>query len=163
MTVNATKTTSVNNDAEIRPDPGCQLEQEESPDMTWNQEFVPPDIDLKELSNLAKLMDIKIAMLFIQVLEKASRDGSHSHLNDDTLAQLRNLPKTAPNDMVDPDLCLRLDLFLATLNSSQKAYLASHDVILHWHPEDKVPSYEVMKQHIAEITGGGADCGPYVS
>jgi len=55
--------------------------------------------------------------------------------------------------MVDPDLHLGLDLFLATLNSSQKAYSASHDAILHWHPEDEVPSYEVMKQCIAEITG----------
>jgi hypothetical protein len=55
--------------------------------------------------------------------------------------------------MVDPDIHLGLDLFLATLNSSQKTYLASRNVILHQHPEDKVPSYEQMKQHIAEITG----------
>ena len=152
-TVNATETTSANNDAEVCPDPGCQLKQEESLDMTQNQEFMPPDIDLEELSNLTKLMDIKIAVLFIQALEKASLDGSHSHLNDNMLAQLQNPPKTVPNNMVDSDLCLGLDLFLATLNSSQKTYSASHDVILHWHPEDEVPSYEVTKWYITEITG----------
>ena len=153
MTVNATDTASTNNDAsaEVCPDPECQLEQEES----WNvnQESLLSDIDLEKLSNLTNLADIKIAMLFIQALEKASLDGPHSHLDDDTLACLQNLPKTAPNNMVDPDICLELDLFLATLNSLQKIYLASSNVILHQHPEDEVPSYKQMKQHIAEITG----------
>jgi hypothetical protein len=88
QTVNTTETTSANNDAsaEVCPDPGCQLEQEES----WNvnQESLLPDIELEELSNLANLADIKIAMLFIQALEKASLDGPHSHLDDNTLAHL---------------------------------------------------------------------------
>jgi hypothetical protein len=88
MTVNATETASMNNDASAKvcPDPGCQLEQEESWNM--NQESLLPDIDLKELSNLANLEDIKIAMLIIQDLEKASLDGSHSHLDDNTLTHL---------------------------------------------------------------------------
>jgi hypothetical protein len=46
-TINATKTTSLNDNAEVCPDPRCQLEEDESTGM--NQEFPQPDVDIEEL------------------------------------------------------------------------------------------------------------------
>ena len=150
MNVNAAGTTSTNNEVRPDSDPGCLDEETQNENEGLLQ---PPYVDLEELSNLTKLTDIKIAMRFIQALERASLDGPHSHLDDDTLARLRNPPTTVPRDMVNPDLRLGLELFLASLNSSQKTYSASRNAILHRHPEDEVPTYEQIKRRIAEITG----------
>jgi hypothetical protein len=46
-----------------------------------------------------------------------------------------------------------LDLFLATINASQKTYVASRNAILRRHPDDEVPSYEQIRRRIGEITG----------
>ena len=109
-------------------------------------------IGLEELSDLARLNDIKLAMKFIQALENASLDDEHSGLDADTLDRLRN-PPTSCVDLSDPDLRLGLDLFLASIKSSQDTYTMSRDAILRRHPDDNLPSYDKMKRHIAEITG----------
>jgi hypothetical protein len=111
-----------------------------------------PHIDLEELSDIARLKDIKIAMEFVRLLEVASLDSPHSCLDEATTNRLRNPPR-APANISDPDLRLGLDLFLANINSSQKAYSASRDAILRRHPDDEVPSYEQMRCRIAEISG----------
>ena len=111
-----------------------------------------PHIDLEELSDIARLKDIKIAMEFVRFLEVASLDSPHSCLDEATTNRLRNPPR-APANLRDPDLRLGLDLFLANINSSQKAYSASRDAILRRHPDDEVPSYEQMRCRIAEISG----------
>jgi hypothetical protein len=66
--------------------PGCIEEDPLVPDQA--PDISPPDFDLEELSNIAKLMDIKIAMKFIQALQQASLDGPNSHLDDDMLVCL---------------------------------------------------------------------------
>jgi hypothetical protein len=118
-----------------------------------NQETPLPHVDLDELSDLAKLKDIKIVMEFIRALEGATLEGTHSHLDDDTLEHLRNPPRGAPEGLNNPDLCLGLDLFLSTINTAQKTYVSAHNAILRHHPDDNILSYKQMKQHIAEITG----------
>jgi hypothetical protein len=129
-------------------DPGCL---EEGPNSQPDSRMY--DIDLEELSDIARLKDIKIAMEFIHILEVASLDSPHSCLNEATANRLRDPPRK-PANISDLDLRLGLiDLFLANINSSQKAYLASRDAILHRHPDDDVPSYEQMKRRIAEISG----------
>lgn len=136
----------------VPADPGCLDETSEpsNPDL----ESPPPnaDINLEELASLARLDDIKTSMEFIRALEGASLDGPHSRLDSNTIERLRN-PPMSPVDISDPDLRLGLDLFLATLNCSQKAYTASRSAILRRHPDDEVPSYEQIKQRIAEISG----------
>lgn len=121
-----------------------------------NQQQVPAplhtNINLEELSNIAQLQDIKTTMEFIRALEEASLDGPHSHLDEATIMRLRNPPMT-PANVSDPDLRLGLDLFLATVNSSQNTYSAAWDAILRCHPDDKVPSYDQIKCRIAEISG----------
>jgi hypothetical protein len=72
--------------ANVRPDPGCIGEDPPVPDQ--DQDISPPDFNLEELSDVANLMDIKIAMKFIQALQQASLDGPDSHLDDDMLVRL---------------------------------------------------------------------------
>ena len=82
------------------------------------------DIDLDELSALAKLDHIKQAMEFICALEEASLEDSASKLGPEALRHLRN-PPTCPADISLQDLCLGLDLFLSTINSSQQTYTSA--------------------------------------
>lgn len=135
----------------VPTDPGCldKTSEPSNPDL----ESPPPnaDINLKELASLACLDDIKTPMEFIRALEGASLDGPHSHLDTNTIEHLRN-PPTSPVDISDPDLHLGLDLFLMTLNCSQKAYTALCSAILCCHPNNEVLSYEQIKQRIAEIS-----------
>ena len=72
------------------------------------------DIDLEELFAVAKLDHIKQAMEFIHALENASLDDRFSKLCPETLQHLQD-PPTCPADIISPDLCLGLDLFLSTI------------------------------------------------
>ncbi|KAF8813455.1 hypothetical protein BYT27DRAFT_7220393 [Phlegmacium glaucopus] len=109
-------------------------------------------LTIETLSNLAHLKDLKLSMEFIQALDKASLDDEYSGLDSDTTERLRNPPTSRP-DISNPDFRLGLDLFLASIKSSQDTYNMSRDAVLRRHPDDKVPSYDQMKRRIAEITG----------
>ena len=116
-------------------------------------DYLPPlplDIDLQELSDIAHLKDMKLAMEFIQALQDASLDGSK--LDKDIIGRLRN-PPTYPADVGNPDLQLGLRLFLATVNSSQETYASSREAIMLRHPDNEVPSFDQIKRRIADITG----------
>lgn len=82
------------------------------------------DIDLDELSALAKLNHIKQAMEFIHALEGASLDDGVSKLDPEALHCLRH-PLTCSAEIMSPDLHLGLDLFLSTINSSQQTYTSA--------------------------------------
>ena len=129
------------------PDPGCLAE-------ALNQQHVPPPgpFNIEMLSDLAHLKDLKLSMEFIQALDTASLDDEYSGLDLDTIGRLRNPPTSRP-DTSDPDFRLGLDLFLASIKSSQDSYNMSRDAVLRRHPDDKIPSYDQMKRRIAEITG----------
>ena len=100
----------------VNNDPGCLLDRPEvSPVLP------PPAVRLEELSDLACLKDIKLTMEFIRALDSATLDDEYSHLDSDTLERLRN-PPTSPANVSNPDFCLGLDLFLASLNTSQDTY-----------------------------------------
>jgi hypothetical protein len=117
------------------------------------EEQVPPQASLfVELSDLARLKDIKLSMEFIKALESASLDDEHNRLESHYIHRLRN-PPTSRADVTDPDFRLGLDLFLASIKSSQDTYTLSRDAILRRHPDDEIPSYDQMKRRIAEITG----------
>jgi hypothetical protein len=111
---------------------------------------LPADLDLDELSDIAHLKDLKIAMEFIQTLQEASLDNSK--LDKDIIERLRN-PPTFPVDVGNPDLQLGLRLFLAMINSSQETYALSREAIMLRHPDDQIPSFHQIKQTIADITG----------
>ena len=110
------------------------------------------DIDLDELSALAKLDHIKQAMEFIRALEGASLDDGVSKLGPEALHRLRN-PPTCPADIASQDLRLGLDLFLSTINSSQQTYTSTRKAILRRHPDNDIPTYDQIKRRIVEITG----------
>ncbi|KAF8798244.1 hypothetical protein BYT27DRAFT_7264838 [Phlegmacium glaucopus] len=103
------------------------------------------DIDLNELSALAKLDHIKQAMEFIRALEEASLDDGVSKLDAEALHCLQN-PPTCPADITSQDLCLGLDLFLSTINSSQQTYTSVRRAILQCHPNNDIPTYDQMKR-----------------
>jgi hypothetical protein len=132
-------------------DPGS-LDDHETQDNQTNESLLPPqpDINLQELSDIAHLKDMKVAMEFIQILEGATLDNSK--LDKDIIERLRN-PPNFPADVGDPDLQLGLRLFLATINASQETYTSSREAIMLRHPDDQVPSFDQIKRSIADITG----------
>jgi hypothetical protein len=132
-------------ETQIMPDPGCLAE-------ALNQQHDPPPFDIETLSDLARLKDLKLSMEFIQALDTASLDDEYSRLDLDSIGRLRNPPTSRP-DISDPNFRLGLDLFLASIKSSQDTYNMSRDAVLRRHPDDKIPSYDQMKRRIAEITG----------
>ena len=80
-------------------DPGSLDDDSEN----QHQESTPPRLfNLDELSDIANLNDIKMAMEFIKGLREATLDGPHSHLDSNTLERLRNPPRSSPT--IDPDL-----------------------------------------------------------
>jgi hypothetical protein len=109
-------------------------------------------VDLEDLSNLACLKDMKIAMEYIRALEVASLDDDNNHLDKDTVERLRN-PRTSPIDVSDPNFRLGLDLFLASIKTTQENYNLTREAVLRRHPADTIPSYDQMKRRVAEITG----------
>ena len=76
------------------------------------------------------LEDLLMAIEFIWALQSASHDDSHCKMDQNAIQQLRN-PPTTPFDISSlPDLCLCLDLFLASMNSSIESFNTNQDVIL---------------------------------
>lgn len=137
-----------------RADPGS-IDDIETNETQGNQgdEYLPPlpiDIDLQELSDIARLKDMKLAMEFIQALQEASLDDSK--LDKDIIERLRN-PPTYPADVGNLDLQLGLRLFLAMVNSSQETYASSREAIMIRHPDDQEPSFDQIKRSITDITG----------
>jgi hypothetical protein len=109
-------------------------------------------VDLEELSNIAHLKDMKMAMEYIRALETASLDDDNNHLDEEIVQRLRN-PRTSPVDVSDPNFRLGLDLFLASIKTTQENYNLTREAVLRRHPEDTIPSYDQMKRRVAEITG----------
>jgi hypothetical protein len=142
-------------------DPGCLAEDEHyQPEdahsgSTQDRDSESPSaayVDLEDLSNLAHLKDMKIAMEYIRALEVASLDDDNNHLDKETVKRLRN-PRTSPVDVSDPDFRLGLDLFLASIKTTQENYTLTREAVLRRHPDDTIPSYDQMKRRVAEITG----------
>lgn len=135
-------------------DPGSLDDETNETQGNQTEEYLPlqvlPNIDLQELSDIAHLKDMKLAMEFIQALQEASLDDSK--LDKDIIERLRN-PPTYPADVGNPDLQLGLRLFLAMTNSSQETYASSREAIMLRHPDDQIPSYDQIKRIIADITG----------
>jgi hypothetical protein len=139
-------------ETQIMQDPGCLADSEAS-----NQQHdppPPPPFEIETLSDLACLKDLKLSMEFIRALDIASLDDEYSRLglDPDSIERLRNPPTSRP-DTSDPDFRLGLNLFLASIKSSQDTYNISRSAVLRRHPDDKIPSYDQMKRRIAEITG----------
>ena len=154
--------TSPNADPETctlcQPEPGSQAldesQSESGSDPTVveaSNRAVPSNLDLAELSELAQLDDIKLAMRFIRALEIASLDDEMG-LDPETIEYLRDAPQF-PVETIDPDLRLSLDLFLSVSNSSQETYTSARKAILRRHPEDSMLSYDQIKRRVAQLSG----------
>jgi hypothetical protein len=108
---------------------------------------------LEDLAKQARLSHLKIAMEFAQAIESASLDDEFSKLDPRTLERLQNPPTTVPDIDAIPGLHLGIDIFLALTNAAQETYTSIRKAILKSHPNDDIPTYDQIKQHIAEITG----------
>jgi len=105
-------------------DPGCLDDNSTlSPDQPAGLPLSDA-VDVEELAQLACLEDNKLAIEFVQALQVASLDGEYSGMDEYSLARLRN-PPTSHADTSDPDFRLGLDLFLASINSSQDNYTSA--------------------------------------
>ncbi|KAG2147973.1 hypothetical protein DEU56DRAFT_909323 [Suillus clintonianus] len=100
------------------------------PDPCPNQQQLPPnnerrcsplwDLDLDELSNMARIPKLQQDMLFICALREAHLDDGVG-LKGEALERLRN-PPSYPATVDDPGIDFALSMFLALEHSSEAAY-----------------------------------------
>ncbi|CAL1697464.1 unnamed protein product [Somion occarium] len=98
-----------------------------------------------------KIWELKIAQDFINELHTASLDDSK--LSQAAIKRLRNTPRTATPETMDPLLRLSIEIYLATENASQKMYNEIRDAFHRCYPNDKLLSYDEVKNCLAELTG----------
>ena len=113
---------------------------------------VTRDVNFQELSDVAQIDDIKVAMEFICRLKSARLDDKEMGLGLEALECLQHPPQhqiEAPSS----DVHLAIDLYLAIKNASQDTYNAIHTVILHCYPDSELLSYAQIKTKITQMTG----------
>ena len=109
----------------------------------------PPNLNLEDIVQSAKLENIKTSLDFIRELKLASLDDGH--LTPDVLSRLKN-PLSGTIDLT-ADEQLSLELFVATHNSSQHVYTSVKKAVERRFPGSKLLSLEKVKQLTTEITG----------
>ncbi|KAI0682957.1 hypothetical protein C8T65DRAFT_595697, partial [Cerioporus squamosus] len=96
--------------------------------------------------------DCRDADAFIAALQTASLDKSG--LSPDVLSCLRNPPRTPrPISAVER---AGIRMYLARGDASEANYADNRAAFLELHPGDPIPSYEAVKNLVAEITGVSA-------
>src|ERR1700692_4349096 len=108
------------------------------------------DEDLAELSRLARLDDIKDAMIFIEALRSATLDNGLISFDPDALERLRNPPREVLS-IDDPDVLLSLKLFLA--DTTEAAYSSIRNAIMERFPDSEVLSYYQVRRRVALLSG----------
>jgi hypothetical protein len=108
------------------------------------------DEDLAELSRLARLDDIKDAMIFIEALRSATLDNGLISFDPDALERLRNPPREVLS-IDDPDVLLSLKLFLA--DTTEAAYNSIRNAIMERFPDSEVLSYYQVRRRVALLSG----------
>ena len=104
-----------------------------------------------ELAEIATLQKHVHDLSFIRALRNASLDDG-TGLTGDALVRLRN-PPMEPLQIVNPDIKLALQNFLALKHSSEEAYERICKAI-HQHFQDLlIPSLYRVKQHLVEMSG----------
>ncbi|KJA13784.1 hypothetical protein HYPSUDRAFT_151137, partial [Hypholoma sublateritium FD-334 SS-4] len=117
-------------------------------------------VDLDNIFEAAHLSDFCTSIEFINALRNATLDGTHSNLSPSSVERIRNPLREVFNLSEDPDLHLGLEIFMASINSSNDAYHVTRGAILRRHPEDVIPSYDQIKRRIEDITGVGSISHP---
>jgi hypothetical protein len=118
-------------DEDFLPDPRSQQFNDVEPlqdAQRVDKELLQSGLDFEELCDLAETDDIKLALLFITLLQNASLEDDGMQLDPDVYDRLLH-PSQEELDLDDPDLQLALDLFLAVGNSSQETYTSVHKAI----------------------------------
>lgn len=136
-------------DAPDKADPGC-LDDERPPE---NDDGGAYEQELQAIFEATRLGDLQVAVQFIKALQLASLDDKYNNMDPKWLHRLRNPPNQCFDIKNHPDLCLGLDIFLASMKSSVDTYVTMREAILRRHPEDQILSYDQMKRAITEITG----------
>lgn len=108
-------------------------------------------LNLDELAEIATLQKHVRDLSFIRALRNASLDDG-TGLTGDALVRLRN-PPTEPLRIVNPDVELALQNFLALEHSSEEAYERIRKAIHQRFPDSSLPSLYRVKQHLVEMSG----------
>ena len=106
--------------------------------------------ELEDFMVNSRIEHIKITQQFIKEISEATLDNGK--LDAEVIERLRN-PQEEPIDILDPDICLSLDLFMACKNASQKTYSGVRESILHRFPILNVLTYGSVKDLVANISG----------
>ncbi|OJT06829.1 hypothetical protein TRAPUB_9869, partial [Trametes pubescens] len=95
--------------------------------------------------------DCRLALQNIELLRNATLEGSG--LDDETIARLRDPPHGPSNELNDPDTLMSIELFLATINASEKTYERAVKSFVRRCPHVKPLSFYKVKRAIERITG----------
>ncbi|KAJ7720471.1 hypothetical protein DFH07DRAFT_760812, partial [Mycena maculata] len=98
----------------------------------------------------SRIEDVQLSLDYIKCIQEATFENGG--LEIDCVERLRD-PIQEPIDISDPDLRLSLDLFMETLNSSEKTYDGVRSSVCHRHPEDDILTHHLVKKKVTEMTG----------
>lgn len=120
------------------------LSTEEEPEVGYTEpQGAPPQAHRRELRE---------SDAFIAAMRTASLDGSG--LSDSVLHRLRNPPRSLR--AITPVERLGLRMYLARGDASEDNYTDHRAAFLELHPDEPIPSYEAVKNLVAELTGVSA-------
>jgi hypothetical protein len=131
---------------------------EAEPQLGWEQDDEQQQVqdDPPDGLELSRIDDIRIVQLFIHELRQPSLFNGDLSLEDvERILSPPTHPLSLDSFSENPDaLKMCLKIYLAHLNSSERAYNDTISAIRETHPEDgDLPSYARMERIIAELTG----------
>ncbi|CDO77865.1 hypothetical protein BN946_scf184612.g2 [Trametes cinnabarina] len=98
----------------------------------------------------AQLQELRDQQKFIELLKDATLEKSK--LDAETIARLRDPPRSLPDLARDPDYCYALRLYMEN-GHSEKAYRGNRFAAMERDPTLEVPTYEAIERLVADLTG----------
>ncbi|KAI1781703.1 hypothetical protein LXA43DRAFT_851275, partial [Ganoderma leucocontextum] len=99
---------------------------------------------------VARRGEVRIAQQFVALLKGVTLDATP--LSSATIERLLSRPRTALPQITPFDR-VGIRMFLARGDASEANYQDNRAAFLELHPEDAIPSYEEIKNVVADVTG----------
>ncbi|KAI0364292.1 hypothetical protein BV20DRAFT_906454, partial [Pilatotrama ljubarskyi] len=99
---------------------------------------------------VARLQELRDQQKFIELLKDATLEKSK--LDAETIARLRDPPRSLPDLARDPDYRYALRLYMEN-GHSEKAYRGNRFAAMERDPTLEVPTYEAIERLVADLTG----------
>ncbi|KAI0714306.1 hypothetical protein C8T65DRAFT_573536, partial [Cerioporus squamosus] len=123
---------------------GSESEREKEPEVGYTESTGAPRQALRR--------ECREADAFVAALRSASLD--HSGLDRETLARIRNPPRQPR--LISAEERAGIRMYIARGDASEANYADNRAAFLELHPDDPLPSYETVKNLVAQLTGVSA-------